>query len=200
MRMTLSACASALVASGLWLALPATVQAQNLIVNGGFESGTLGSWSTAGDAAFIGVAIDIGHTGSWAAFAGPDPSGSLLQTVNTTPGLAYVVSFWLRLDDSAQPNSFSWNWGNSTPAQPFNNVAAFDYTRFSTTVVATTASSTLRFNFVNPQSFWLLDDVSVTVVPEPAAAALLAAGLLALTMLAPAGLRRRQSTADTAAC
>lgn len=198
MRTIFSTGASALVAAALWLVLPAASQAQNLIANGGFETGTLGGWSTAGDSSFIGVAQNIGHSGNWAAFAGPDPSGSLLQTVATTPGLSYVVSFWLRLDDSAQPNSFSFSWNNSAPSQPFNNVAAFDYTRFSSTVVATGAASILRFDFVNPQSFWLLDDVSVTAVPEPATAALLAGGLLAVLLVGAAGRRRRRSARITA--
>jgi len=44
------------------------------------------------------------------------------------------------------------------------NAAAFGYTNFSTFVTATGAASSISFNFRDPQSFWLLDDVSVTAV------------------------------------
>lgn len=180
-------CAAMLAAAALFLAHP--VQAQNLVTNGGFEAGTLAGWAAAGDTAFIDVAEGIGHSGNWAAFAGPDPTGSLSQTLATVPDTAYLVSFWLRLDDSAQPNGFAWSWDGNAQGLSLTDVGGFDYTRFDATVMASTAASVLRFDFTNPQSFWLIDDVSVTAVPEPAAAALLAAGLLAMGLLAP-GLRR----------
>jgi hypothetical protein len=68
------------------------------------------------------------------------------------------------------------------------NSAGFDYTEFSGFVSASGASSTLEFTFQNPNSFWLLDDVSVVAVPEPETYALFAAGLLALAAVA----RRRR--------
>jgi hypothetical protein len=75
----------------------------------------------------------------------------------------------------------------------FNNAAGFAYTDFSSVVSATGASSTIAFNFRNPQSFWLLDNVSVTVaaVPEPETYALLLAGLGGLGAFA-----RRRRTAE----
>ena len=191
MNRKLFACAGGLVAGGcLFLAHP--VYAQNLVTNGGFEAGTLAGWTTAGDTLFIGVAGDASHSGNWGAYAGPDPAGSLSQTLATVPGTAYAVTFWLQLDDSAQPNSFAWSWNNTAQGLAFTNVGGFEYTRFTATVTAATAASTLRFDFTNPQSFWLIDDISVAaVVPEPRAAALMAGGLLALALMAP-GLQRRR--------
>ena len=166
----ISARAGWLVAACLSSTIPA--HAANLVVNGDFEAGTLAGWTTAGDTAYIGVANAIAHGGTWAAYAGPDPSGSIAQVLTTTPGQSYGVSFWLQLDDSATPNNFSWSWNGVAQGAAMSDVSAFAYTRFGATVAATGASTMLQFNFANPQSFWLLDDVAVSAVPEPAGAAL----------------------------
>ena len=48
-------------------------------------------------------------------------------------------------------------------------------------MTATGASSSIAFDFRNPQSFWTLDNVAVTAaVPEPPVTMLLGAGLLLL--------------------
>jgi len=103
------------------------------------------------------------------------------------------VSFALSLADSAQPNSFSWSWNGVTQAPSFSNAAAFGYTDFSSFVSATGASSTIAFNFADPQSFWLLDNVSVTVsaVPEMPINGLLGAGLLLMAAAAKRSAKRR---------
>jgi len=54
-------------------------------------------------------------------------------------------------------------------------------------VLATDTSSTLAFNFRNGQSFWLLDNVAVTAVPEAPINALFGAGLVVVAAL----VRRR---------
>jgi hypothetical protein len=156
--------------------------------NGGFETGDLTSWTQSGDIDFSGVDTFAAHSGTFGAFFGPEDAGRISQSFATTVGTVYKVDFWLELDDSATPNSFFWSWNGVKQGAGLNNSAAFDYTEFSGFITATGASSTLEFTFLNPNSFWLLDDVSVTAVPEPETYALFASGLLALAVVA----RRRR--------
>lgn len=155
-----------------------------LVDNGGFESGDFSGWTLGGDSSFSGVAAGIEHGGSFAAFFGPDPSGSISQLIDTAQASAYVISFWLALDDSAQPNAFTVRWGG-TEVEALSDATQFDYTRYSVLVPSGGATTMLQFEFANPQSFWRIDDIEVTV-PEPATP------LLALSALAlVAGVRRR---------
>jgi hypothetical protein len=150
------------------------------VTNGDFETGDLSGWTVTGGGVFTGVDAPSAHGGTYGAYFGEDsPGSSIAQFIATTPGASYVVSFWLQLDDSAVPSSFSWSWDGAAQAL-LTNSPGFGYTLFSTTVTATFAATPLWFSFTNPNSFWLLDDVSVTPVPEPAACALFVGGALLL--------------------
>jgi PEP-CTERM motif len=164
-------------------ALAAPLAHAGLVINGDFETGDLSGWTQTGNTDSFGVDPFAAQSGTFGAFFGPEQPGTLSQSIATVAGQSYKVDFWLQLDDSAQPNSFSWSLGGVTQTPNLVNVNGFDYQEFSATVTATGAFSTLAFTFENPQSFWLLDNVSVAAVPEPGTYALVSAGLLAIAAL-----------------
>jgi len=171
-----------------------TTAAHADLTNGGFESGDFTGWTQTGDTTFSGVGTFAARTGSYGAFFGPLTTDTLSQTFATIPNTSYTVSFSLSLVDGSQPNSFSWSWNGVTQSPTLSNAAGFGYSDFTASVLSTGALSTISFAFVDPESFWYLDNVSVVAnvaaVPEPPVTALLAAGI---SLLVGVAKRRKDS-------
>jgi PEP-CTERM motif len=157
----------------------------NLVTNGGFETGDFTGWSTFGFGpfGFDGVDSSVPQSGTYAAFFGEPvaaPSG-ISQTLATTAGKLYTVSFWLanEVDPNGNgiPNSFAFNWNGGAAELTLNNVVGpTAYTQYSFTLLATSALTGLQFTFASDPAFWDFDNVSVNAAPEPGSLALVALG------------------------
>lgn len=171
----------------------------NLITNGGFEtqnptpSSPPPGWTAIG----TGIAVDtffpstgIYDTAFTALSTDPNP-GVLSQTVSTTPGVAYTLSFSL-LDQALFPgaDAFVVSFGGFTNTVLGANLTPATYT-FETLKMpgSSVAGSSTILSFkglVDPISggIFNLDNVSLTAtaIPEPSAATLfaVAVGLLGL--------------------
>jgi len=161
--------------------------AQNLVNNGSFETGSFASWTEVGNTAFNGVqcpGASFVSQGNCDAYFGPIGSlGGITQTLATTAGQQYLVTFALSGDGSV-PSQLLVNFGAQTLLNLSN--AATTTTGFRTfafDAVAAGASTLLSFNFRNDAGFMELDNVAVTVaIPEPETYALMLAGFALLGM------------------
>jgi hypothetical protein len=119
----------------------------------------------------------------------------LYQTVSTTPGATYAVSF-AAFSVGGSPG-VQWNNAGSFQGDVFNGAANGMWTVYSLNLVATSTSMILGFD--NFGALGLLDNVSVNEVsatPLPAALPLFAGGLGALGLL---NWRRKRKAAALAA-
>jgi hypothetical protein len=192
----------AVVAAALAIVGAQSASAQELVVNGGFETvtgnATFPDWPAEWSAScpgFGGIGLNHHHTGTYGAYLGN--GCTLSQTIATTAGQSYNFSFWLRRI-AGQTISASWNGVQ----QLFTNDSiAANFIQRSAVVTAVGASSVIEFSStIGAGNYLSIDDISVqstgetptapsTTVPEPSTVALTTAGLLCV---AGAARRRRR--------
>jgi len=194
---------------GALFGIAANVSAQNLesqsiLVNGSFEtyggSGNsnigagLTGW-TIGNAGGIDIVFSTGivpyywkaadgNVSLSLAYFGPD---SVTQTVTTTPGKSYQLTFSMAAEIYGGPATRTMNvlWNNSVVSSPSFQYTGqgpeyMGWTEFSLNVVGT-GTDTLRFLATSAGPYGpTLDNVSLVLVPEPAAAGLIVIGLVSL--------------------
>lgn len=129
------------------------------------------------------------------------PGGGISQSLSTVTGQTYRLSFWginstyAGRSGTGTVNIFAAGNALSDAVITRNapTWALGDWRQFTRTFTATGATTLLEFqNHDNAfQNFALIDDVSVTAVPEPAAWALMIGGFA----VAGAALRRRKTAA-----
>jgi hypothetical protein len=195
-----------LAASVLSLAASGAFGQANLVLNGGFETGDFTDWNVNGVYTCVGASdlclglgptVDdfdpLAHSGTYAAYLnGPTYSpDTLSQSISTaTPGAGYYVTFWLATEASQNtvtPNFFDVVWDSQTVGSVVDGTNP-DYVEYSFWVRGTGADTLTFFSGNDPGGF-VLDDVSVTSAPEPAALGLLLVGMTAVSVAA----RRRRA-------
>ncbi|MFJ6386054.1 carbohydrate binding domain-containing protein [Streptomyces sp. NPDC091972] len=136
------------------VALPQTAQAANVLTNPGFESGTLSSWTCAGNLGSV-VSSPV-HGGSKALQGAVSSSDNAKcsQTVSVQPNTSYSLSGWVRgsyVYLGVDGGSFTWT---SSPSA---------YTQLSTTFTtgASQTSATVYVHGWYAQGSYYADDISL---------------------------------------
>jgi hypothetical protein len=142
-----------------------TVTSPSIVTNGGFETGNFSGWTQSGDTGSTGVAGTFDgtppHSGNFAAHFGPTGAlGFISQTLTTTVGTSYTLSFWLAHPYTDSGTEWLVRLGGNT-LMDVHDAGNFGYTQFTFTFTATSSSTVLQFGFLEPPNYFFLDDVSV---------------------------------------
>ena len=156
--------------------LPFTLSiGQNLVVNGGFETGNFSSWILDAASTQVGKRTGLVHAGRYGAQLGQTNTlGELSQNLPTIAGQTYLLSFWLTNPNNAlgaTPNAFEVQWEGETLYHAVN-LPFQKWTNLQFTVTATNSGSRLQFDFQDDPYYLGLDDVSVKLVVLAAAPSL----------------------------
>jgi hypothetical protein len=122
------------------------------------------------------------HSGSYGGKFGQVGSiGYLSQTISTTPGQSYLLSFWL--DSSANPNpprkttpnQFLVSWAGNTLLN-LTNIAVIGWTNLQFVVSASATNSVLQFGLQDDTWALGLDEITLQPISAPSCRAIVKTG------------------------
>ena len=144
--------------------VPFTLQTGQLpLPNNGFELGNFLGWTVSGNT--VGMLVTSNslyvHSGVYGAELGPRGTpGYLSQTLATSPGQVYLISFWLENEGLSGVNDFQVDWNGSTVFDKAN-AGLSGWTNIQVLVEASGTNSVLQFGARNDNGNFGLDDVAV---------------------------------------
>lgn len=177
-----------------------TVNAGDLVKNGGFELGGFTDWMTSGN--FISCLVTMNapyvHSGLYGAeFGAVGLPAYIAQNLSTVPGQWYQVACWI-YGDGQTPNEALINWNGST-LLGLTNLPAVGWTNIVVAAAAVSTNTVLQLGLYDTPSYLGLDDISVTPFTPSFRLAASRAGAIDLVWQAPAGAQYQvQSTSDLA--
>jgi hypothetical protein len=136
------------------------VPGNNLVQNPGFETGDFTDWTNDGNER---VDSNSPHTGSYDAdFPSVNIYGTISQTLTTTAGTSYTLTFWLENQASSGSGcDFQVMWNNVLlSGGDISGCVYTPYTQYTFTITGT-GSDTLSFKGQNNPAAYYLDDISV---------------------------------------
>ena len=140
------------------------------IVNGDFETGNLAGWSVSAGGHIHVAQLEFG--GSFGHYSvellptsGPE---SLSQSISTTPGQHYFVSFDVIGDPEGVNTPFSVSWDGMTILSLANVPAGINHYAFDLVGDASLASTLLQFTYQDDATGMILDSVNVSPATGPA--------------------------------
>ena len=109
--------------AGTALAFATPSAAQELVTNGGFETGNFSGFTQTGNITFNGVGAGTGTSGSFGAFFGAVGStGGITQSLATSAGQSYLIGFDLA-NDGGTPNFYDVLFGGVSLFSATNSAA-----------------------------------------------------------------------------
>lgn len=166
----------------------AQAKANNLIQNGGFETGDFSEWIVAGHGGtevngtglyvepsnYIGAQGEIygAHSGDYYCYFGPVGGDSTIsQSVTDAMGASYQISYWVA-GDGTGPSNLEVYWDGSLVSGISNTIPNQPYTEYMVDVPGT-GTDVLEFGMRNDPAADALDDIALIPVPEPVSAGIL---------------------------